>query len=145
MIAIEQPHARWLNLLWGTVSMNRVYDVEYGELPIRKLDAYFPENNSFATTVYFHGGGLEAGDKADKNYVDEKTRFTKMLILFGGKDMPCRLEQNTSRSRVLKTLNKNADIKRVRLEGGHCRGASEKGADGEYAFVKETLRWLEEC
>ena len=29
------------------------------------LDVYLPDSDSFPVVVYFHGGGLEAGDKAD--------------------------------------------------------------------------------
>ena len=35
-----------------------------------KLDVYLPHSKDFVTVVYFHGGGLCSGDKADPQYVD---------------------------------------------------------------------------
>lgn len=78
-------------------------------------------------------------------YVDENTRFTKMLIIFYEKDMPCRPEQNMLLIAALKNFNKDADIEYAQLAGGHCHGSSYKDDDGEYAFVKEALRWLKKC
>ena len=57
--------------------MKKIYDVTYGESSVCKLDGYFPENKEFSTIVYFHGGGLEAGDKADKNYQEIAESFVK--------------------------------------------------------------------
>jgi dienelactone hydrolase len=57
--------------------MKKIYDVTYGDSSACKLDGYFPENKEFSTIVYFHGGGLEAGDKADKNYVEIAESFVK--------------------------------------------------------------------
>ena len=73
-------------------------------------------------------------------YVDENTRFTKMLIIFYEKDMPCRPEQNMLLIAALKNFNGSADIEYAQLSGGHCHGSSHKDDDGEYAFVKEALR-----
>lgn len=45
-----------------------------------KLDVYLPENrDGFATMVWFHGGGLQNGDK---NIPDTAARFTKDGIAF---------------------------------------------------------------
>ena len=41
-------------------------DICYGKLgcEAQKLDFYIPDCESFKTFIYFHGGGIEAGDKA---------------------------------------------------------------------------------
>lgn len=46
--------------------MRTVSDILYGKIgdPAQKLDLYLPEKDSFPVFVYFHGGGIERGDKA---------------------------------------------------------------------------------
>ncbi len=38
-------------------------NISYGKEPWQKLDIFLPESEKFEVFVYFHGGGLEAGDK----------------------------------------------------------------------------------
>ena len=47
--------------------MRRLENIVYSYSDERnnKLDLYIPENECSASFVYFHGGGLECGDKAD--------------------------------------------------------------------------------
>lgn len=40
-------------------------------LPCQQLDLYLPDCDAFPVLVYFHGGGLEAGDKADETFFTE--------------------------------------------------------------------------
>ena len=46
--------------------MRVIKNIQYGGFPDNQLDLYLPQDTGFATIVYFHGGGLESGDKADK-------------------------------------------------------------------------------
>ena len=43
--------------------MKTYLDLSYGPLPEQKFDLFLPESDSFPLIVYFHGGGLEAGNK----------------------------------------------------------------------------------
>ncbi len=43
--------------------MKSIIDISYGKDPAHKLDIHLPEKKDFPVFVYFHGGGLEAGDK----------------------------------------------------------------------------------
>ena len=43
--------------------MKTVFDVSYGKSEAHKLDIHLPECDEFSLLVYFHGGGLETGDK----------------------------------------------------------------------------------
>lgn len=45
--------------------MKTIQNVSYGTHSAEVLDLYLPEKKSFPVFVYFHGGGLEGGDKAD--------------------------------------------------------------------------------
>lgn len=55
------------------IAMKIIRDIAYGEggHPAQRLDLYLPEENSFPVFVFFHGGGLEAGDKADEPFCAE--------------------------------------------------------------------------
>ena len=75
-------------------------------------------------------------------YVDNNTRFTRMLMMFYREDMPCRPEQNRLFVSAVSAFNQNADIRFLELPGEHCHGSSVKDSDGQYPFVKEALKWL---
>jgi acetyl esterase/lipase len=246
--------------------MKTIENVQYGNCEINKLDIYLPKNDGFDTIVYFHGGGLESGDKKDENYlgmaqsfvekgyafisvnyhlyptakfpkyledcakavawvkanikeyggngnlyisgqsagawislmlclneqylknvevspmeitgwiidsaqttshfnvlkyeagcnpcvqrideyaplyyVNENTKFTKMLVLFYEEDMPCRPEQNMLFIKAVREFNRGANLQYKQLKGGHCHGSSFRDEDGEYDYVKESIRWL---
>lgn len=51
--------------------MKKITDIEYGEHKDNKLDIYLPESNKFSVFVYFHGGGIESGDKLDTECLAE--------------------------------------------------------------------------
>ena len=48
--------------------MRKFENICYGN---EKLDLYLPENKDFDLFVYFHGGGLERGDKASRPHIFE--------------------------------------------------------------------------
>lgn len=45
--------------------MEKIFDVCYSEKTKQCLDIYLPDCKEFKVFVYFHGGGIEAGDKSD--------------------------------------------------------------------------------
>ena len=75
-------------------------------------------------------------------YVDESTKFSRMILYFYEEDMPCRVEQNMLFYKAVKHFNPQADIEYKLLPLGHCHASSRKDEDGEYRFVKEILPWL---
>jgi acetyl esterase/lipase len=52
------------------ITMKKLSDLHYTEYEECKLDIYLPDNENFDTIIYFHGGGIEAGDKADLCYTE---------------------------------------------------------------------------
>ena len=44
--------------------MKQVIGIPYGEHELQRLDLYLPDCDSFSLFVYFHGGGIETGDKS---------------------------------------------------------------------------------
>lgn len=51
--------------------MKRFYNVSYGPLDVHKLDIYLPECEEFPVFLFYHGGGIEAGDKSLPDYITE--------------------------------------------------------------------------
>ncbi len=45
--------------------MKKVTDIKYADYPACKLDLFLPECSHFPVLIFFHGGGLEMGDKED--------------------------------------------------------------------------------
>ncbi|MCQ2742027.1 MAG: alpha/beta hydrolase [Bacilli bacterium] len=58
--------------------MRIIKDIEYA--PGLKLDVYLPDGDGFKTLVYFHGGGIVDGDKAEPQYVEMMTHFAESGI-----------------------------------------------------------------
>ena len=46
--------------------MRTYFNICYNENTQQYLDVYLPESDKFAVLLYFHGGGLEAGDKSNQ-------------------------------------------------------------------------------
>ncbi|HHY91099.1 MAG TPA: alpha/beta hydrolase [Clostridiales bacterium] len=51
--------------------MKIIRDIAYDRFDACKLDLYLPENDEFSLLVFFHGGGLEFGDKMDETCVHQ--------------------------------------------------------------------------
>ena len=45
--------------------MKHIKDISYAALPENTLDVYLPDGKINSAFLYFHGGGLKAGDKTD--------------------------------------------------------------------------------
>lgn len=53
--------------------MRKYLDIPYADngLEAQKLDLWLPDEDAFPVLVFFHGGGMEAGDKADEAFLPE--------------------------------------------------------------------------
>ena len=110
-------------------------------------------SDSAQTTSHFNVINIEEGlnpliQRIDKYaplyYINEKTSFHKMLLIYYSNDMPNRLEQNKLFKSAILSFNNKANIKDVLLEGNHCDGSCKKNKDNEYPYVIETIKFLEE-
>ena len=65
-------------------------------------------------------------------YVDEKTKFSHLLLMSYEEDLPNRVEQNKLLVSTLKSFDKDTDVTLKILQKWHCHGSSELDEDGEY-------------
>ncbi len=140
-----QSAGAWISLM---LCLNGEYLQREGVSPM-EIKAWLID--SAQTTAHFNVLAKESGlhsltqrinEYAPLFYVDEKTAFSKMLLLFYENDMPCRPEQNMLFYKNVLAFNPKADISYQQLRGGHCHGSIYKDEDGEYSFVKTALTWL---
>ena len=75
-------------------------------------------------------------------YVNEKTTFSKILLMAYEDDLANRLEQNKLLYSTLKNFNKDADIEFKLLKKWHCHGSCELDDDGEFEVIKSIKHWL---
>lgn len=75
-------------------------------------------------------------------YVNEETKFSRLLLLSYENDLPNRVEQNKLLLSSIKSFNPNVDVTFKLLKKYHCHGSSEVDEDGEYEVIKEILKWF---
>lgn len=51
--------------------MKIINDIKYSDYHECMLDIYLPNSNKFCVFIYFHGGGLEVGDKSEGGIMAE--------------------------------------------------------------------------
>ena len=146
IIVTGQSAGAWLALM---LCLNKTYLNAVGINPL-EIKAWIID--SAQTTAHFNVLRYEKGESpklqrineyAPLYYVDENTKFTKILLIVYENDMPCRYEQNMLFYKSILAFNKNAEISYQILPGGHCLGSSVKDSDGEYAYVKTAMKWLQ--
>lgn len=75
-------------------------------------------------------------------YLDAKTSFTRLLVIYYENDIACRPEQNVLFVRAIKNFDPEADVSSVMLKGGHCAGVVVKDKDGVYPLVSAVTAWI---
>ncbi len=135
----------WLSLM---LCLNKEYLSAVGIDPT-EIDGWIID--SAQTCSHYNVINKERGDDtrlvrvdeyAPIYFVNESTRFSKMLLLFYEDDIPCRPEENMLFYKNVLRFYPDADISYVLLPGGHCQGVHARDTDGEYPYVKETFAWL---
>ena len=75
-------------------------------------------------------------------YVNDKTKFSSILLMVYEQDLPNRLEQNQLLVSTIKSYNDKANIVLKILKGYHCHGSGELDSDGEYETIKVIKEWV---
>ena len=61
--------------------MKKLFDICYSTQSKQCLDIYFPNEDIFPVFIYFHGGGLASGDKADQKNIFEYLAATGIAVV----------------------------------------------------------------
>ena len=75
-------------------------------------------------------------------YVNDKTKFSHLLLTSYEEDIANRLEQNRLLYSTIKNFNKDADVELKVLKKWHCHGSCELDDDGEFEAVKIIKQWM---
>ncbi len=145
IIVTGQSAGAWISLM---LCLNGKFLNEVGIDPL-SIDAWIID--SAQTTAHFNVLKYEQdGDPQTERinefaplyYVGKEMKFSKILLLFYEKDIPCRPEQNRLFYQSVKNFQPNADIQYLQLPGTHCYGFTHKDENGEFWYVKEALSFL---
>lgn len=60
--------------------MRKIEDIAYGKLPEQMLNLYLPDSGEFDVIVWFHGGGLEAGNRSMPDFANDLTAKGVALV-----------------------------------------------------------------
>ena len=147
LIISGQSAGAWIALM---LCLNKKYLGEVGMNP-EEIKGWFID--SAQTTSHFNVLMQETGahryaqridEYAPLYFVDENTKFSRMLLLFYDQDMVCRYEQNLLFYKTILAFNPSADIKYQVINGKHCCSTAVRDENGETLFVKLLLEWLQE-
>ena len=125
--------------------LNKEYLGEYQNKIIGYISDAGQPTSHFNILKYQHGLDplLQRIDEtAPIYYVNDKTRFSSILLMVYEQDLPNRLEQNQLLVSTIKSYNDKANIVLKVLKGYHCHGSSELDSDGEYETIKVIKEWV---
>jgi hypothetical protein len=74
-------------------------------------------------------------------FVDENTKFSRMMLVLYNQDMVCRYEQNMLFYKAVLAFNPEADIEYRLINGTHCSSTKQWNKKGETLFVETFLNW----
>ncbi len=87
---------------------------------------------------------LERIDEAAPLYYAGINNVPKpLMLIYYENDMPCRPEQNILLHKSLLRFQPDANIKAVKLPGGHCSGSTNPDENGQFPYMREMLAFLE--
>lgn len=75
-------------------------------------------------------------------YVNENTKFSKMLLILYDNDMACRYEQNMLFYKAVLAFNPDADIRYKLVSGKHCCLGKLRDENGELPYVRTFFEWI---
>lgn len=145
IIIMGQSAGAWLSLM---LCLNRQF-LENEGVNVDDIKGWFID--SAQTTSHFnvlvqergaHKWAQRIDEFAPLYYVNEDTKFSKMILILYDNDMVCRYEQNMLFYRAVLTYNPEADIQYKLISGKHCSYAKQKDEAGESLYVKTFLSWM---
>jgi hypothetical protein len=146
IVVMGQSAGAWLSLM---LCLNKEYLANEG-MNTEDIKGWFID--SAQTTSHFNVLMQERGEHklaqrideyAPLYYVDENTKFSKMILILYDNDMVCRYEQNQLFYRAILANNPEAKIEYKLVSGKHCSYGKQLDENGESLYVKTFLAWME--
>ena len=75
-------------------------------------------------------------------FLDENSKFSKMMLVLYDQDMACRYEQNMLFYKAVLAFNPDAKIEYRLLNGRHCSAAKQRNEKGETLYAEIFLDWV---
>ena len=75
-------------------------------------------------------------------FLNEDTKFSRMMLLLYDQDMACRYEQNQLFYKAVLAFNPEAKIEYRLLEGKHCSAMKQYNEKGESRYNEIFLDWV---
>ena len=144
IIVMGQSAGAWLSLM---LCLNKKY-LENEGIKNEDIKGWFID--SAQTTSHFNVLMQERGEHklaqrideyAPLFYVDEDTKFSKMILILYDNDMACRYEQNMLFYKAVLAFNPEADIQYKLFSGKHCSLAKQQNENGESVYLNTFLAW----
>jgi hypothetical protein len=144
IIISGQSAGAWLSLM---LCLNREYLANEG-VETEEIKGWFID--SAQTTSHFNVLQQEKGvhkltqridEYAPLYFLNENTRFSRMMLVLYDQDMACRYEQNMLFYKAVLAFNPEADIEYRLINGTHCSSTKQWNKKGETLFVETFLNW----
>ena len=145
LVLSGQSAGAWLALM---LCLDKHYLANEG-LASEEIKGWFID--SAQTTAHFNVLMKETGahryterinEYAPLYFLDENTKFSRMMLVLYDQDIACRYEQNMLFYKNVLAYNNDANIAYRLLNGKHCSSTQQTDEHGDTLFVKIFLEWL---
>ena len=145
IIIAGQSAGAWLSLM---LCFNKEYLANEG-IDSEEIKAWFID--SAQTTSHFNVLQQERGvhkltqridEFSPMYFLDENTKFSKMMLVLYDNDMPCRYEQNILFYKAVLAFNPEAKIEYRLVSGKHCSAAKQRNEKGESLYADLFFDWI---
>ena len=145
IVIAGQSAGAWISLM---LCFNKEYLANEG-IDAEEIKAWFID--SAQTTSHFNVLQQERGvhkltqridEFSPMYFLDENTKFSRMMLVLYDQDMACRYEQNMLFYKAVLAFNPEAKIEYRLVSGRHCSAAKQCNEKGESLYVDLFLDWL---
>ena len=145
LILSGQSAGAWIVLM---LCFNKEYLVSVG-IDNNEIVGWISESGQ--PTAHFNILKLEKGLSPDLEIVDEtapiyyvndKTRFSNLLLIAYENDIYNRLNQTKRLFEKIKENNKDAKVTFKVFKGNHCDGSTKLDSNGEFPIIKDIDNWI---
>lgn len=145
LIVSGQSAGAWISLM---LCLNKTFLANEG-IDSEEVKGWFID--SAQTTSHFNVLAQERGENklaqridefAPLYYVNENTKFSKMMLVYYDQDMACRYEQNQLFYKAVLAFNPEANIEYRVVSGKHCSAVKQYNEKGGSLYVDIFMEWI---